>query len=158
MKCGNARFIPARGRGMLPAMDQRFVAPRVLTAADCGALEPRMFAVDCGSGERLAGEVARLLDPVAADSLHYWSLAAAQSTELHFHDHDEHWLWTAGRTMITIRLPDGRSERFGIGPGWIVYCVRGVEHGHQPLEDWACYECVGLLRDGARTGHRHRTL
>jgi mannose-6-phosphate isomerase-like protein (cupin superfamily) len=115
-----------------------------------------MFAVDRGAGRTLPEEVARLLDPVDPGSLHYWSLDRARSTELHFHEHDEHWLWSRGRTMLTIRLPDGRSESFEIGPGWIVYCVRGVEHGHEPLEDWACFESTSVLREGARTGHRHR--
>jgi len=130
----------------------------MLTAEGCRGLSPRLFAVNHAAGESLDPRVALLLDPVAPSTLHYWSLARAQATELHFHEHDEHWLWSAGRSLLELRLPDGRSERFEIGPGWVVYCVRGVEHGHVPLEDWACFECTGTLREGAREGHLHRTF
>jgi hypothetical protein len=106
--------------------------------------------VNHGAGETLEARVARLLDPVAPSTLHSWSLARAQATELHFHEYDEHWLWSAGRTLLELRLPDGRGERFAIGPGWVVYCVRGIEYGHVPLDDWACFECTGVLREGAR--------
>jgi quercetin dioxygenase-like cupin family protein len=139
-------------------MAGKIEAPRVLTPAACAGLSPRMFAVNHAAGASLDPAIAALLDPIDPVSLHAWELKREQSTELHFHDHDEHWLWSRGRTLLTIRLPDGRAESFEIGAGWIVYCVRGVEHGHQPLEDWACFECVSVLRDGARTGHIHRTL
>ena len=138
-------------------MAGRIEPPRVLTPEASRGLSPRLFAVNHGAGESLAPDVARLLDPIDAGSLHYWQLARQRSTELHFHDHDEHWIWSRGRTLLTIRLPDGRAESFEIGPGWIVYCVRGVEHGHEPAEDWACYECTSVLREGARSGHLHRT-
>ena len=131
---------------------------RVLGAGDCPGLAPRMFAVNHGAGGSLDPEVIRLLDPIEPGSLHYWSLERERSTELHFHDQDEHWLWSRGRTLLTLRLPDGRAESFEIGPGWTVYCVRGIEHGHQPLEDWACFECVSVPREGARGGHLHRTF
>jgi mannose-6-phosphate isomerase-like protein (cupin superfamily) len=130
----------------------------VLTAQACAGLAPRMFAVNHGAGQSLDPAVAAMLDPIDPASLHFWELKREQSTELHFHDHDEHWLWSRGRTLLTIRLPDGRAESFEIGGGWIVYCVRGVEHGHTPLEDWACFECISTLRQGARTGHLHRTF
>jgi len=133
-------------------------SPRILTADACGDLAPRMFAVDHGAEAVIPSPVARLLDPVDAGSMHYWALEKGKFPELHFHEHDEHWIWSRGRTRVTIRLPDGRSDSFEIGPGWIVYCVRGVEHSHEPLEDWACFECLGALREGARTGHLHRTL
>src|SRR5512146_2757146 len=93
-------------------------ATRMLEAGDCRGLAPRMFAVNHGAGERLSDAVARLLDPVEAASLHYWSLGRETATTLHYHEHDEHWLWSRGRTVLTIRLPDGRSDDFEIGPGW----------------------------------------
>ncbi len=139
-------------------MREGTAGPRLLSAADCAGLLPRLFAVDHGAGQSLSPEVLRLLDAVEPGSFHCWDLARGQATELHYHEHDEHWLWSRGRTMLTIRLPDGRSESFEIGPGWVVYCVRGVEHGHQPLEDWACFESTGILRPGARTGHLHRSF
>ena len=139
-------------------MEERRDAPRALTAADCAGLSPRSFAVNHAAGEKLSPAVARLLDPVDGATLHFWELARENATELHFHDYDEHWLWNRGTTDLTIRLPDGRAETFPIGPGWIVYCVRGVEHGHTPREPWACFECTSTPRPGARTGHLHRTL
>lgn len=129
-----------------------------LAAADAARFQPRDFVVNVGGGESLSDAVRDWLDPVNGASLHCWNLAKDQATTLHYHDYDEYWLWTKGRTMLTIRLPDGRGENFEIGPGWVVYCVRGVEHGHQPLEDWGCYECVGDIRSGARQGHLKREM
>ena len=129
---------------------------RTLTADLCRGLEPRMFVVDHAAGEKLSSVVAKMLDPVDTASMHHWILKRENATELHHHEHDEYWLWSAGRTRLTLRLRDGRSDSLVIGPGWVVYCVRGVEHGHEPLEDWACFECVSVLREGARMGHLHR--
>ena len=129
--------------------------PKLVSLApdDCAGLGPRMFVVNHAAGEKLAPEVRRLLDPIDPGSFHYWMLAKDKSTELHYHDHDEYWAWTQGRTLLTIRLPDGRGDQFEIAPGWIVYCVRGVEHGHQPLDDWGCFEWCSARRDAARSGH-----
>ena len=127
--------------------------PLCLTADLCRGFEPGMFVVNHRAGEKPAPEVLDLLDPVAAGSYHFWALSAEKATELHYHDNDEYWAWAKGRSRLTIRLPDGRSEDFEIGPGWLVYCVRGVEHGHQPLEDWACFEWTSVPREGARPGH-----
>ncbi|MDP6380780.1 MAG: hypothetical protein QF662_05495 [Phycisphaerae bacterium] len=127
-----------------------------LTAENCSGFEPRMFAVNHAGGEKLSPEVRPLLDTVDTDSFHCWMISKDTSTELHYHDHDEYWAWARGRSMLTLRLPDGRREEFEIGPGWIVYCLRGVEHGHKPLEDWGCFEWVSILRPGAKSGHLFR--
>ena len=129
-----------------------------VTAGMCTDLEPRMFAVNHAAREQLSPQIAQLLDPILTDSTHCWMLEKEKATALHFHDNDEYWAWLKGRTLLTIRLPDGRSDRLEIGPGWIVYCVRGVEHGHQPLEDWGCFEWVGIRRANARSGHLTRKL
>lgn len=129
-----------------------------LTAAEAGQFQPRDFVVNAGAGERLPEAVRAWLDPMNSGSLHAWNLPKDKATTLHYHDHDEYWLWTKGRTMLTIRLPDGRRDTFEIGPGWVVYCVRGVEHGHQPLEDWGCYECTGIIRPDERKGHLKREI
>lgn len=130
-----------------------------LEAADVRQFKPRDFVVNTGAGERIPDQVQLLLDPLNGASLHAWNLARDKATKLHYHEYDEYWLWTKGRTMLTIRLPDGRSESLEIGPGWMVCCVRGIEHGHQPLEDWGCYECTSLLRPGVREyRHLHREL
>jgi mannose-6-phosphate isomerase-like protein (cupin superfamily) len=129
---------------------------RILGPDDCAGLSPEMFVVNHAAGEKLAPVVARLLAPVDIASLHYWDARREDKTELHYHDIDEYWAWTKGRTIVTIRLPDGRSGSFEVRPGMIVYCARGVEHGHTPLEDWACYEWAGVAGSGARSGHLYR--
>lgn len=131
---------------------------RALTPERCKELDPRMFVVNHAAGEKLAPQIAALLDPPQMDSIHCWMLGGDKATALHFHDYDEYWAWVKGRTLLTIRLPDGRADQVEIGPGWIVYCLRGVEHGHQPLEDWGCYEWRGSVREGARSGHLTRTF
>ncbi len=129
-----------------------------LTADDCAGLEPRSFLVNHAGGESLPEAVRRLLDPVDTGSVHCWMLAKDQATKLHYHDFDECWAWVKGRTLLEIRLPDGRAGEFEIGPGWVLYCVRGVEHGHRPLEDWGCFEWTSVRREGAREGHLFREL
>jgi len=132
--------------------------PESLEAYECAGFEPRMFVVNHAAGEKLAGQVRDILDPVDVASMHFWALAKDRFPELHFHDNDEYWAWVAGRTVVTIRLPDGRSDQVEVGPGAIVYCVRGVEHCHKPLEDWCCYEWTGVQRPRARPGHLTREL
>jgi mannose-6-phosphate isomerase-like protein (cupin superfamily) len=127
-----------------------------LTAEMCKGLDPRMFAVNHAGGEKLADTVARMLDPVDTATFHAWNLAKTKFPELHYHGYDEYWLWTKGRSMLQVRLPDGRSNAFEIGPGWIVYCVRGVEHSHAPIEDWSCFECISMVREGVQKG-KHLT-
>ncbi len=126
---------------------------KALGREDCKGLEPRMFVVDHCKGEKLAPEVQRLLDPVRTDTVHCWMLPKDQATTLHYHEYDEYWAWIKGRTLLQIRLPDGRSDKLEIGPGWIVYCVRGVEHGHTPLEDWGCFEWLGRIDANIRVTH-----
>lgn len=127
-----------------------------LTPEACKGLKPRMFLVNHAGGESLSPEVRRLLDPVDAGSFHCWLLPKDRATELHYHDYDEYWAWVKGSSVVTIRLPDGRAGDYEVGPGWIVYCVRGLEHGHRPLEDRGCFEWRSVPRAGARGGHLFR--
>ena len=129
---------------------------KALGPEDCKGLEPRMFVVNHGKGEKLSAEVQRFLSPVRTDSVHCWMLPKDKATTLHYHDYDEYWAWLKGRTLLQIRLPDGRSDELEIGPGWIVYCVRGVEHGHIPLDDWGCFEWLSIPHPNARKGHLFR--
>ena len=129
-----------------------------MTAEESREFEPRMFAVNHSAGEKLSDAVSRWLDPVDINAMHHWDLGKEDSTKLHYHDFDEYWLWSKGCTTLNIRLPDGRSDTFDIGPGWVVYCVRGVEHGHNPSEDWGCYEFTSLTREGSRDGHLFRSF
>jgi mannose-6-phosphate isomerase-like protein (cupin superfamily) len=128
----------------------------MLSAKECRNLQPRMFAVNHGAQEKLSGEIAAMLDPVRTDAMHFWSLTKAEFPELHYHAHDEYWMWAKGRTTMRIRLPDGRQDTFEVGPGWIMYLVRGVEHCHTPLKNWQCYELHGLYRNGVGPEHLHR--
>ena len=125
---------------------------------ECRGLKPRMFAVNHAAGEKLSDAIRQWLDPIQMDSFHAWMVKREQATALHYHDHDEYWAWVKGRSLLTLRLPDGQQEQFEIGPGWIVYCVRGIEHGHTPLEDWGCFEWTGTMRPRARSGHLVRQI
>ena len=131
---------------------------KTMTAEDCADLEPRMFAINHGAGEKLDQRILDWLDPINKESVHCWYVGKENSTALHYHFFDEYWLWNKGSTELTIRLPDGRADTFEIGPGWIVYCVRGVEHCHKPLEDWGCFEFVSIADKEARNGHLHRSF
>jgi len=115
-----------------------------------------MFAVNHGAGEKLPAAIAAMLDPVNKDAIHYYDKDKTVMPELHYHKCDEYWMWTKGRTRLTLRLPDGRSDTFEIGPGWVAYLVRGLEHRHEPLEDWACYEFQSEYREGCSGIHLHR--
>ncbi len=103
-----------------------------LTPDLCKGLAPRMFAVNHREGETLSRGILQMLDPIE-NRFVYPCYEKKVATPLHFHDNDEYWGWVKGKTIVTIRLPDGCSDEFEIGPGWIVYCIRGVEHGHIPL-------------------------
>ena len=89
-----------------------------------------MFVVDHAEGAGVPPEIARLLDPIEPSSYHYWDL----------------------------KRENGQTGEFEAGPGTTVYCVRGVEHGHTPIEDWACFEWRSVPREGARDGHLFREL
>lgn len=121
-----------------------------LTAETCKNLEPLMFVFNHNTREKPAPEVLALLDTIDPRSFVHMTLPREKGPALHYHECDEYWGWTKGRTLVTIRLPDGRSDSVEIGPGWVVYCVRGVEHGHEPLEDWGAFEWKSVLRPGAR--------
>ena len=129
-----------------------------ITAEDCAGLRPRMFVVNHAAGERLNDAVRQWLVPIDNGSVRYWNLKKDNETALHYHDFDEYWLWSHGRTELTIRLPNGDSDTFDIGPGWVVYCVRGVEHGHVPCEDWGCYEFVGVKAPDIGSDHLFRNF
>lgn len=129
-----------------------------VTVENCRDLEPEMFIVDHGAGEQPDERIQRLKSPLDGDGLHCWFLAKEKATALHYHDYDEYWAWMKGRSVVTIRLPDGRSGKFEVGPGQVVHCVRGVEHGHEPLEDWGCYEWRSVIEPDARKGHLKREI
>jgi mannose-6-phosphate isomerase-like protein (cupin superfamily) len=132
--------------------------PKAIGPEDCRDFAPDMFVVNHAAGEKLCEKLQRLADPIDHTTLHCWMLSKDTFPELHYHDHDEYWAWVKGKSIVTIRLPDGRSGQFEVSPGWIVHCIRGVEHTHRPHEDWGCYEWTSVLRPGAREGHLVRQV
>jgi len=133
-------------------------ALKVITAEDSRELTPGMFVINFQDGDVLSETVKEWQDPIEPGSIHCWFCKKDQATELHYHDCDEYWAWVKGRSMVTVRLPDGRKEEFEVGPGTMICCIRGVEHGHQPLEDWGCYEWQGVAHPDGRPGHLKREL
>lgn len=131
---------------------------KVIGADECTGLTPRMFVVNHAAGEKVDKRVQVWKDPIDVASFHCWMLEKEKATKLHYHDYDEYWAWVKGRTLVTIRLPDGRKDTFEIGPGWIVHCVRGIEHGHEPLEDWGCFEWTSMPHESAQKGHLFREI
>lgn len=131
---------------------------KVIGPGDCKDLEPGMFVVNHAEGEKVSEVIQKWKDPIDTASFRCWMLPKEKATKLHYHNYDEYWAWIKGRTVVTIRLPDGRQGEFEISPGWIVHCVRGVEHGHQPLEDWGCFEWRSIQSIDARKEHLFREI
>ena len=70
--------------------------------------------------------------------------------ELHYHDYDEYWLFTAGNPRVTLRLPTGITKIVHLEPGDMVACVRGVEHTL-----WADHELVYFQFSSVLEGDEH---
>jgi len=109
-----------------------------------------------GKGERISEELAEVLDEVNISSIHAFEVPAERPTELHYHDYDEHWLFTEGATTLTLRLPDGTKKEYEIGPYDLVATPKGVEHGHIPKGTVKGLQFVSEIRQGARMGHLER--
>ena len=72
--------------------------------------DPSLCVVHVGKGERITGLLAELLNPVNSESFHEYRLPANSDVELHYHDYDEYWLFTAGNPKVTLRLPTGITK------------------------------------------------
>ena len=116
-----------------------------ITPADC--------VVRMGAGERIGEKLAGLLDPIDPASLHEYRLPAKSDVELHYHDFDEYWLFTSGTPLITLRSPDGKLEKFQLGPGDMIACVRGVSHTLYADHELIYFQFTSVVREGARPGH-----
>ena len=92
--------------------------------------DPLLCVVHIGKGERITGLLGELLTPVNSESLHEYRLPANSDVELHYHDYDEYWLFTAGNPKVTLRLPTGITKTVQLAPGDMVACVRGVWNIH----------------------------
>jgi len=109
--------------------------------------DPSVCVVHLSRGERVAGVLAELLNPVDPKTFHEYRLAANSDVALHYHDFDEYWLFTSGRPRVTLRAPSGATCTLRLEPGDLVACVRGVEHTL-----WADHELVYFQYSSVRTG------
>ncbi len=109
--------------------------------------DPSLCIVHTGRGERIGPDLAALLLPVNPATFHEYRLAARAEVELHYHDFDEYWWFTAGRPLVTLRSPAGVVQKVQLEPGDMVACVRGVEHTL-----WADHELVYFQFSSVRTG------
>lgn len=122
----------------------------------------RLTTEDCvirlAKGERLSEAISAALDPPVMGSIHFFEIEVGGETELHFHDHDEYWLFTEGRTRVALRTPDGVMRSYDIEPYTLIATAKGVEHGHVPQTDVKGLEWVGPIAPGGRYGHHTRSF
>ena len=117
---------------------------------------PDLCVIRLKKGARMSAELAEILDEVNIASIHAFEVPLERPTELHYHDFDEYWLFTGGTTKVTLRLPDGTTEEYEIGPGDLIATPKGVEHGHIPNETVKGFEFTSKISPGARGGHLQR--
>ena len=119
--------------------------------------DPLLCVVHIGKDERITGLLGELLNPVNSESLHEYRLPANSDVELHYHDYDEYWLFTAGTPKVTLRLPSGRTKTVQLEPGDMVACVRGVEHTLWADHELVYFQFCSVLEGGERRGHLIRS-
>ena len=115
-----------------------------------------LCVIRLGKGERISEELAGILNEIDIASIHSFAVPPDRPTELHYHEFDEYWLFTEGSTIVTLRLPDGTSKEYKIGPYDLIIKPKGVEHGHIPIETVKGFEFVSKIRQGAKHGHLYR--
>jgi mannose-6-phosphate isomerase-like protein (cupin superfamily) len=118
--------------------------------------DPGLCVVRLGKGERVPAELRALLNPVDPGSFHEYRLPANSEVELHFHDFDEYWLFTAGFPQVTLRSPCGAIRQFDLEPGDMVACVRGVEHTLWADHELVYFQYTSVLAGDERPGHLTR--
>jgi mannose-6-phosphate isomerase-like protein (cupin superfamily) len=120
--------------------------------------DPSICIVRTRKGERIAGKLAELLNPVDPKTFHEYRLPPRTDVELHFHDFDEYWWFTSGRPKITLRSPSGVVKEFQLEPGDLVACVRGVEHTLWADHELVYFQYSSVQTGGERGGHLQRKL
>jgi mannose-6-phosphate isomerase-like protein (cupin superfamily) len=115
--------------------------------------DPSLCVVRIAQGERIAGNLADLLNPVDPRTFHQYRLPANTNVELHMHDFDEYWWFVEGRPTITLRSANGVTRQFELGPGDLVACVRGVEHTLRADHELVYYQYSSVLIGDERPGH-----
>jgi mannose-6-phosphate isomerase-like protein (cupin superfamily) len=118
--------------------------------------DPALCVVRLARGERPSAGLRALLNPVDPGSFHEYRLPAHTEVELHFHDYDEYWLFTAGHPVVTLRAPSGVTREYDLEPGDMVACVRGVEHTLRADHELVYFQFSSVLRGDERPGHLTR--
>lgn len=118
--------------------------------------DPGLCIVRLGKGERVSAALRALLNPVDPGSFHEYRLPANAEVELHFHDFDEYWLFTAGFPRVTLRSPSGSTRQFNLEPGDMVACVRGIEHTLWADHELVYVQYTSVLAGDERAGHLTR--
>ncbi len=119
--------------------------------------DPLLCVVHIGKGKRITGLLGELLNPVNSESFHEYRLPANSDVELHYHDYDEYWLFTAGNPKVTLRLPTGITKTVQLAPGDMVACVRGVEHTLWADHELVYFQFCSVLEGSERRGHLIRS-
>ena len=120
--------------------------------------DPSLCIVRVSEGERVAGRLKELLNPIDPGTLHEYRLPANAAVELHHHDFDEYWLFTAGQPTVTLRAPNGVTKTVALGPGDMVACVRGVEHTLRADHELVYFQFSSVRTGAEREGHLTRNL
>lgn len=115
--------------------------------------DPDVCVVRIRAGERIRGVLVQALDPIDPRTLHEFVLPANADVELHYHDFDEYWLFTAGEPSVTLRTPIGVQKTYALHPGDMVACVRGVAHTLRADHELVYFQFSSVRREGAREGH-----
>ncbi|MDP6124303.1 MAG: hypothetical protein QGH20_00935 [Candidatus Latescibacteria bacterium] len=118
--------------------------------------DPGTCVVRLGTDERVSEQLSQALRPVDISTFHVLRLPANSDVELHFHDFDEYWLFIEGTPTITLRTPSGVTEKFDLGPGDMIACVRGIEHTLAADHELIYYQYSSTRHEGDRSGHLTR--
>lgn len=113
----------------------------------------RLCIVRLRERERMPQELTEVLDEVDISSIHEYVLPANASVELHYHQFDEYWLFTEGSPTVTLRLPDGTTDVYKLGPGDLVITPRGTEHTLAADHTVKYFQFSSKIRPGASKGH-----
>jgi len=118
--------------------------------------DPLICVVRIRRGERISGELAELLHPVAPTTFHEFRMPANTDLELHYHDFDEYWWFTSGSPRVTLRSPSGVRKEIELEAGDLVACVRGVEHTLWADHELVYFQFSSVREGGERAGHLTR--
>ena len=80
------------------------------------------------------------------------TLTVGQEVELHYHDCNEYWIIISGRGTCTTE-----GDTYEIGPGDMVLTKQGDEHSLVVTEEMVAVYIYGIMEEGARIGHLHRS-